>query len=176
MHVLASVHPELSIALLQALRQDCTVQHLRTALTVQIYEAHARAALEYGHDPSEYNQCQTQLHLLYADGIPGCREEFLAYRIIYQTVHAKAGEASALANTLRLITPEVRELLALWLCATDQSDRHTAVQSPNPARAAVACMLPLSSNRGGHQDLQTVAAAVDLVCCVCYAITVASVL
>ena len=50
-------------SLAQAMRQDLTVQHLRGPLTVSIYEAHARAALEYG-DPAEYNQCQTQLNAL----------------------------------------------------------------------------------------------------------------
>lgn len=39
------------------------MQHLRRELTVRIYEAHARAALEYG-DVAEYNQCQTQLNAL----------------------------------------------------------------------------------------------------------------
>jgi SAC3 family protein LENG8/THP3 len=39
----------------KGMRQDCTVQHLRNELTARIYEAHARAALEYG-DVAEYNQ------------------------------------------------------------------------------------------------------------------------
>jgi hypothetical protein len=39
------------------------VQHLRNELAVRIYQAHARAALEYG-DSAEYNQCQTQLNVL----------------------------------------------------------------------------------------------------------------
>jgi hypothetical protein len=42
--------------LLQGLRQDCTVQHLRNELAVAVYEAHARAELEYG-DLAEFNQC-----------------------------------------------------------------------------------------------------------------------
>lgn len=66
-----------------------------------IYEAHARAALEYG-DHAEYNQCQTQLDFLYRNSsFSGCREEFLAYRILYQTAHAKQGESAALLHTLR---------------------------------------------------------------------------
>lgn len=56
------------------MRQDLTVQHLRGELTVRIYEAHARAALEYG-DPAEYNQCQTQLNAL-ANEVPLSRTRF----------------------------------------------------------------------------------------------------
>ncbi len=44
----------------QGLRQDLTVQHLRNELAVHVYEAHARAALEYG-DVPEYNQCQAHV-------------------------------------------------------------------------------------------------------------------
>lgn len=39
----------------KGMRQDCTVQHVRSHLTARIYEAHARAALEYG-DFAGYNQ------------------------------------------------------------------------------------------------------------------------
>ena len=84
----------------KGMRQDCTVQHLRNGLTVRVYEAHARAALEYG-DVPEYNQCQTQLAVLHGEGLPGCHDEFLAYRILYQTAHARQGERLALLQTLR---------------------------------------------------------------------------
>ena len=90
----------------QGLRQDCTVQHLRSELTVQIYEAHARAALQYG-DHAEYNQCQTQLNALFAEGLPGSRSEFLAYRLLYQSVHAAQGELVALVSALKLASSEV---------------------------------------------------------------------
>lgn len=49
---------------LQGMRQDCTVQHIRNELAARVYEAHARAALEYG-DVAEYNQCQSQVAVLY---------------------------------------------------------------------------------------------------------------
>ncbi len=49
---------------LQGMRQDCTVQHIRNGLAARVYEAHARAALDYG-DVAEYNQCQSQVAVLY---------------------------------------------------------------------------------------------------------------
>lgn len=65
-----------------------------------MYEAHARAALEYG-DFSEYNQCQAQLAILYAKGLNGSHAEFGAYRLLYQAVYAQHGEGRKLLGTLR---------------------------------------------------------------------------
>ena len=58
------------------------IQHMKNEFTLKVYETHARIALEK-HDLDQFNQCQTQLVLLYEDGLKGKEIEFLAYRIIY---------------------------------------------------------------------------------------------
>ncbi|SGZ21220.1 BQ5605_C021g09344 [Microbotryum silenes-dioicae] len=86
----------------KSMRQDLTVQRIKNEFVVQVYEIHGRLALENG-DLGEFNQCQGQLRDLFKLGIPGHREEFLAYRILYLLYSRNRAELNA---TLGNLTPE----------------------------------------------------------------------
>ncbi len=78
---------------------DAQVQRIKNAFTVKVYEIHARIALEKG-DLGEYNQCQSQLRMLYAYDLPGCVMEFLAYRILYLLHTRNRREVNSLMTEL----------------------------------------------------------------------------
>lgn len=123
----------------KALRQDLTVQRLTNGFSVDVYETHARVALEED-DINEYNQSQTQLKELYdlidaqvAGGTGGKhkqtkqqqqaekekevalknRNEFIAYRIIYYVFlsgnRKYEGGSSDIFKIMLQLTPEQRK-------------------------------------------------------------------
>ena len=104
----------------KSLRQDLTVQRIKTSFTVDAYEIHARIALEEG-DLSEYNQCQTQLRALYVQNLGGHPFEFLAYRILY---FLHTSNRTDMNDVLADLTPTEK--------------RHPAVKHALDARSALA--------------------------------------
>lgn len=84
---------------LKSIRQDLTVQRIKNGFTVNVYQRHARIALELK-DLGEYNQCQTQLRALYRQNLGGKPNEFLAYRILYFIYTNNRTDMSALLAEL----------------------------------------------------------------------------
>jgi len=101
---------------MKAMRQDLTVQHISNAFTVDVYETHARMALQEN-DVNEFNQAQTQLKILYdkLDDKEALKNEneFVAYRMIYfvmMTLNKKYnGGSSDLLKLMLSLTPAQRE-------------------------------------------------------------------
>ncbi|KAJ7976234.1 SAC3 family protein A [Quillaja saponaria] len=105
---------------LKSIRQDLTVQRIRNQLTVKVYETHARLAIEVG-DLPEYNQCQSQLKTLYAEGVEGCHMEFAAYNLLCVILHSNNN----------------RDLLSSMSRLSDEAKKQEAVKHALAVRAAV---------------------------------------
>ncbi|XP_078169106.1 SAC3/GANP/Nin1/mts3/eIF-3 p25 family isoform X2 [Carex rostrata] len=105
---------------LKSIRQDLTVQRIENELTVKVYETHARLAIQFG-DIYEYNQCQSQLKRLYAEGIKGCDNEFSAYHLLHVCLHSN----------------NKRDLLSSMAGLSIQSKQDDAVKHALKVRSAV---------------------------------------
>ena len=77
----------------KALRQDCTVQRLRTPLCARVYAFHGRLSLEAG-DLAEFNQCAAVLGSLVAEGVDvHDAPAFAALGLLYAAVAGTRGAA-----------------------------------------------------------------------------------
>ena len=86
---------------LRSIRQDMMVQRIQNEFAVEVYETHARIALEC-RDIAHFNQCQTQLDDLYNAGVKGHHEEFLGYGILYAGLHNMQIELTQILKKLTL--------------------------------------------------------------------------
>ena len=119
---------------MKAIRQDLTLQNIKDEFAAEVYESHARLALE-NRDYSNYKQCQASLQGLYAgvsvqrgarpaathalyfpQGASGNTSEFTAYSILYSVCTNRCPAAlrplaAALADGAHRSQTEIKKLL-----------------------------------------------------------------
>lgn len=85
----------------KSLRQDLTVQNIKNDFSILAYEFHSKIAIE-NCDWGEFNQCQSQLKLLYDknDLEKPNYMEFLAYRVLYYIFTENGNEVHELEAKL----------------------------------------------------------------------------
>jgi len=113
---------------LKAIRQDCTVQRIQNEFAVDVYETHARIALQEG-DLNEYNQCQTQLQDLYRDNpsMPN-QEEFIAYKLLYYVVLSCNDQYDGGSS----------DMFKIMLSLNDEQRQHPAIEHALEVRECMA--------------------------------------
>ncbi|GMG27243.1 unnamed protein product [Ambrosiozyma monospora] len=83
----------------KSLRQDLTVQHIRSPFTVLAYEYNCMLAIEF-QDLGEFNQCQSQLKTLYETVASDHVSEYRAYTVLYYIITNNPGDAFALKYSI----------------------------------------------------------------------------
>lgn len=98
---------------MKSIRQDLKVQHVETLFTANVYETHARIALEQT-DLGEFNTCVAQVMTLFSkDGLEEDElivDEFWCYRILYDTLFATS--SYELAKLLKQLSLKERSRVA----------------------------------------------------------------
>lgn len=120
---------------LEAMVLDVKQQCLRSFTAALIYEARARSALEQ-QDFVAFHVCLTQLFtdVYPCEGAEGCLGEFLAYHVLYQSVHGHFGANRTLLRTMRSVTPALAANCAVVHAfqVRFQDDHVTICLKPNP--------------------------------------------
>ena len=139
---------------MKSIRQDLTVQHIRNAFSVEVYETHARLALE-NEDFREFNQCQTQLRSLYEQNPYQPHEmEFVAYRLLYKLKNGTSQHAVLMHDIQELTeqqrnSPYVKHAIEMCLAFYENNYFHFFKlyrKAPNMGKAVIGLHLDETRN------------------------------